>query len=145
MKSKSLASTKAGEDAGLGLDDGDAGGDDATEHIGSKSTQSDNPKQKGAGDNPTKSLVALQNIRAIMQGGKSRKVFFTSTKSGMIQLKVLQVGADAEYEVAIHTASTGILKGAGVVVEVTKGERVEIDLGMKLEYLGALKVVAYEI
>ena len=80
-----------------------------------------------------------------MHGGKSRKVFFTSTKTGIIQLKVLQVGADAEYEVAIHTASAGVLKGAGVVVEVTKGERVEIELGMKQEYLGALKVVAYEI
>ncbi len=80
MKSKSLASTKAGIDAGLGMDDGDIGGDDDTEHMGSKVTQSDNPKQKGAGDNPTKSLVALQNIRAIMQGSKSRKVFFTSTK-----------------------------------------------------------------
>ncbi len=145
MKSKSLASTKAGVDAGLGLDDGDTGGDNDTEHNGSKATQTDNPKQKGSGDNPTKSLVALQNIRAIMRGGKSRKVFFTSTKTGIIQLKVLQVGADAEYEVAIHTASAGVLKGAGVVVEVTKGERVEIELGMKQEYLGALKVVAYEV
>ncbi len=145
MKSKSLASTKAGVDAGLGLDDGDTGGDEDTEHHGSKATQSDNPKQKGAGDNPTKSLVALQNVRAIMQGGKSRKVFFTSTKTGVIQLKVLQVGADAEYEVAIHATSAGLLKGAGVVVEVTKGERVEIELGMQQEYLGALKVVAYEV
>ena len=145
MKSKFLASTKAGLDAGLGLDDGDTGGDDDTEHHGSKATQSDNPKQKGSGDNPTKSLVALQNIRAIMQSGKSRKVFFTSTKTGMIQLKVLQVGADAEYEVAIHNTSAGLLKGAGVVLEVTKDERVEIELGMKQEYLGALKVVAYEI
>jgi hypothetical protein len=58
---------------------------------------------------------------------------------------VLQVGADAEYEVAIHTASAGILKGAGVVVEVIKGERFEIELGMKHECLGALKVVAYEV
>ena len=58
---------------------------------------------------------------------------------------MLQVGADAEYEVAIHSASSGILKGAGVVIEVTKGERVEIELGMKQEYLGALKVVAYEV
>ena len=145
MKSKLLASTKAGVDAGLGLDDGDTGGDEDTEHNGSKATQTDNPMQKGSGDNPTKSLVALQNIRAITQGGKSRKVFFTPTKTGIIQLKVLQVGADAEYEVAIHTASAGVLKGAGVVVEVTKGERVEIELGMKQEYLGALKVVAYEI
>ena len=145
MKSKSLSSTKAGVDSGLGLDDGDAGGDHDTEHHGSKATQSDNPKQKGAGDNPAKSSVALQNVRAIMHGGKSRKVFFTSTKTGIIQLKVLQVGADAEYEVAIHSASTGLLKGAGVVVEVIKGERVEIELGMKQEYLGALKVVAYEI
>ncbi len=145
MKSKSLASTKAGVDAGLGLDDGDTGGDDDTEHNGSKATQSDNPKQKGAGDNLTKSLVALQNVRAIMQGGKSRKVFFTSTKTGIIQLKVLQVGADAEYEVAIHTASAGLLKGSGVIVEVTKDERVEIELGMEKEYFGALKVVAYEI
>ena len=87
----------------------------------------------------------MQNVRAIMQGGKSRKVFFTSTKTGVIQLMVLQVGADAEYEVAIHTASAGLLKDAGVVVEVTKGERVEIELGMKQEYLGALKVVAHEV
>ena len=145
MKSKLVASTKAGLDAGLGLDDGDTGSDEHTEHNGSKATQSDNPKQKGTGDNPTKSLVALQNVRVIMRGGKSRKVFFTSTKSGVIQLKVLQVGADAEYEIAVHTASAGLLKGAGVVVEVIKGERVEIELGMKQEYLGALKVVAYEI
>lgn len=145
MKSKSLASTKVGIDAGLGLDDGDAGGDDADEHHGAKTTQTDNPKQKGAGDSPTKSLVALQNIRAIMQSGKSRKVFFTPTKTGMIQLKMLQVGADAEYEVAIHNTSVGLLKDAGVALEVTKGQRVEIEIAMKQEYLGALKVVAYEI
>lgn len=145
MKAKSLASTKAGVNAGLGLDDGDTGGDEDTGHNGSKATQTDNPMQKGSGDNPTKSMVALQNIRAITQGGKSRKVFFTPTKTGIIQLKVLQVGADAEYEVAIHSASAGVLKGAGVVVEVIKDERVEIELGMKQEYLGALKVVAYEI
>ena len=89
--------------------------------------------------------MALQNIRAILQGGKSRNVFFASTKTGVIQLKVLQVGTDAEYEVAIHLASAGLLKGARVVVEVTKGKRVEIELGMKQEYLGALKVVAYEV
>ena len=145
MKSKSLTSTKAGLDAGLGLDDGDLGGGDDTEHHGSTVTQSDNPKQKGAGDNPTKSLVALQNIRAIMQNGNSRKVFFTPTKTGMIQLKMLQVGADAEYEVAIYNTSDGLLKDAGVALEVIKGQRVEIDIGMKQEYLGALKVVAYEI
>ena len=57
----------------------------------------------------------------------------------------MQVGADAEYEVAINMTSAGLLKGAGVVIEVLKGERVEIELGMKQEYLGALKVVAYEI
>lgn len=80
-----------------------------------------------------------------MQGGKSRKLFFTPTKTGIIQLRLLQVGADAEYEVAIHTASTGVLKSAGVVVDVTKGKRLEIEIGMKQEYLGALKVVAYEV
>lgn len=145
MKSKSLASTKAGLEAGLGLDDGDLGGDDNTEHRGSTVTQSDNPKQKGAGDNPTKSLVALQNVRAIMQNGNSRKIFFTPTKTGVIQLKMLQVGADAEYEVAIHDTSAGLLKDSGVALEVTKGQRVAIEIGMKQEYLGALKVVAYEI
>ena len=41
MKSKLVASTKAGLDAGLGLDDGDTGGDDYTEHQGSKATQTD--------------------------------------------------------------------------------------------------------
>jgi len=145
MKSKSLASTKAGLEAGLGLDDGDLGGDDNTEHRGSTVTQSENPKQKGAGDNPTKSLVALQNVRAIMQNGNSRKIFFTPTKTGVIQLKMLQVGADAEYEVAIHDTSAGLLKDSGVALEVTKGQRVAIEIGMKQEYLGALKVVAYEI
>lgn len=145
MKSRSLASTKAGLEAGLGLDDGDLGGDDNTEHRGSTVTQSDNPKQKGAGDNPTKSLVALQNVRAIMQNGNSRKIFFTPTKTGVIQLKMLQVGADAEYEVAIHDTSAGLLKDSGVALEVTKGQRVAIEIGMKQEYLGALKVVAYEI
>ena len=145
MKSKSLASTKAGIDAGLGLDDGDIGGDEDTGHHGSKPNQTDNPKQKGSGESLTKLSVALQNVRAIMQGGKSRKVFFTPTKTGIIQLKLLQVGADVEYEVAIHNASTGVLKSAGVVVDVTKGERLEIEIGMKQEYLGALKVVAYEV
>ena len=145
MKSKSAASKKAGLDAGLGLDNGDIGGDDDTEYHGSKTTKTDNPKQNGSGENAIKSLVALQNIRAIIQSGNSRKLFFTPTKTGVIQLKVLQVGADAEYEVAIHTSSAGLLKDTGVVVEVTKGERVELELGMKLAYFGALKVVAYEI
>ena len=115
-----------------------------TESSDLKTLDTDFRRYDNLGDNPTKSLVALQNIRAIMQSGKSRKVFFTPTKTGVIQLKVLQVGADAEYEVAIHTASAGLLKDAGVVVEVTKGKRVEIELGMKQEYLGTLKVVAYE-
>lgn len=145
MKFKSAASKKAGLDAGLGLDRGDIGGSDDIEHHVSKTTKTDNPKQQGSGDSPIKSLVALQNIRAIIQSNNSRKVFFTPTKTGVIQLKVMQVGADAEYEVAIYTSSIGLLKDAGVVVEVTKGERVELELGMKQAYFGALKVVAYEI
>ena len=116
-----------------------------TESSDLETLDTDFHRHDNLGDSPSKSLVALQNVRAIMQGGKSRKIFFTSTKTGVILLKVLQVGADAEYEVAIHTASAGILNGVGVVVEVIKGERVEIELSMKQEYLGALKVVAYEV
>lgn len=145
IKAKAPTSAKVGLSAGLGLDDGDAGGDDGTEHGGSKSTQSNNQKQKGSGDNPTKSLVTLQNVRAITLDEKSRKVFFTPTKTAMIQLKVLQVGADAEYEVAIAKTSIGLLKSSVVVLDVKSGERVEIEIDMNQEYLGALKVVAYEI
>ena len=86
-----------------------------TESSDLKPLDTDFRRHDNQGDNPTKSLVALQSIRAILQGGKSRKVFFTSTKTGVSQLKVLQVGTDAEYEVATHLASAGLLKGADVL------------------------------
>ena len=145
IKSKLLASAKAGIDTGFGLDDGDMGGDEDTEHFGTKTTKTDNPKQQGAGDTATKSFVALENVRAIMQGDSSRKVFFTPSKTGMILLKFLQVGADAEYEVAVHNTSVGLLKTSGVALEVVSGKRVEVEIDLNQVYSGALKVVAYEI
>jgi len=80
-----------------------------------------------------------------MQGDSTRKVFFTPAKTGMILLKVLQVGADAEYEVAVHKTSVGLLKTSGVALEVVSGKRVEVEIDLNQSYLGALKVVAYEI
>lgn len=138
-------SPKLGTDSGAGLDEGDTGGDNETDHQGSKVTDSDNPQQKGAGDNAEKSYVELQNIRAVVQNVKSRKVFFTPNKSGLIQLMALQVGADNDYEIAIHDTSDGLLKSGGVVLEAIKGQRMMIEIGLNQEYLGALKVVAYEV
>ena len=90
-------------------------------------------------------MVDINNVRAILTGGKTRKIAFTPVKSGKIILHAKEAGADSDYDVLIVKAGQGALSKGGVILDVQAGSRISIDIELNQDFSGALKVVAHEI
>lgn len=128
---------EAGDDEGGGGRDGSGNGD-GLGGIG----PGEGGSSGGGGD---KVLVEINNIRAPLSNGKSRKISFTPLKSGKINLLVKEAGADVDYDVGIKASSSGTLQNGGVVLDVVSGNRVSINVELDQSFSGALKVIAHEV
>ena len=80
-----------------------------------------------------------------MSGAKERKVAFTPTTTGKLILRILEAGADNDYDVAIASSDAGIVENGGVIIDVNAGRRSTLNIELEEEFSGAVKVVAYEI
>ncbi len=92
-----------------------------------------------------KPFAEIDNVRAIISGSKTIKVSFTPVKSGEIALRLLQAGADTDYDVIVEKCDLGDVHNGRVVVEVEAGKRLSINVELNDKYYGAVKVLAYEI
>jgi len=146
IKSKTQSVDNSGDTGEGGTDDGQNDGGGGADGAGKGDGLGGNGAGSGGSSNGgEKSFVEIANIRAPFMAGLVRKVSFTPLKSGTIGILVKEAGADVDYDVEITKASLGTLKSGGVVIDAISGMRVSIDLELKQNYTGALKVVAYEI
>lgn len=101
--------------------------------------------EPGPGPTSHKVLIGVRNVRSIASGLRTRKVAFTPASSGKISLRLLEAGADADYDVSIVETDKGVVENGGVILDVTAGSRCSLDVELDQDFSGAVKVVAYEI
>ncbi|MCX5871131.1 MAG: hypothetical protein NTY00_10990 [Deltaproteobacteria bacterium] len=131
--------------SGDGEGEGEEGGGGGTGGGGGDGFGGKGDGDGGEGGGTYKSMVDINNVRAILTGAKTRKIAFTPVSSGKIVLHVKEAGADSDYDVAIVKSEQGNLDKGGVILSVQAGTRINLDIELNQEFLGALKVVAHEI
>jgi hypothetical protein len=149
---KNRPSVTIPDDINDGSDDGDSDGSDgagATEKNGdgSNSGDSNGGKVKGGNSGGEKKEspvgVPLKNVRAIVVGPKTRKILFTTEKSGVFQIQIQDSGADANRNLKVITASEGTVKDGGIFnVSASAAERKTIVIDLDEPFQGTLRVVA---
>jgi len=92
-----------------------------------------------------KPFVIINNVRAIPSGSKTRKVAFTPVKSGKISLRLMQAGADTDYDIFVNDSDMGDIQNGCVLIDVVSGQRLSLNVELNQDYLGAIKVVAHEV
>lgn len=103
------------------------------------------PGEGGSSGSSKKVVIPLANVRAIYNGSNKRNIGFTSTVNGRVAIKLQEVGADLDVDVAVSATDIGELNNGTIVLDVEKDKRVLLTVDLKQEFPGALKVVAYEI
>lgn len=140
MKRKPMILSEDGPafDGGSGGGDGDGGG-------GSGGGSADGSGSGGKGP-ASGSLAELSNVRSVIVSPRKRRVAFTPTFDGKMQLSVYEAGADTDRRLTIARSSIGKVK-QGVVkgIKAKQGSRATIELELGVEFLGAMKVVGHEI
>lgn len=125
---------------GGGGKDGEGGGDgNGGSGAGDGGTSSESSSSS------TKPIVAIENVRAITDGGKKRRVWFTPTADGQVALGVMSAGADVDYGLQIATSNVGTIKDGKVILDVVAKSRIALQIDLSDEFKGALKVVAHEV
>jgi hypothetical protein len=92
-----------------------------------------------------KSLVDINNVRAILNGTRTRKLAFTPVKSGKIAVHLKEAGADSDYDISIIKSDKGDITNGGIILDVEAGRRVSLDIELNQDFSGALKAVVYEV
>lgn len=90
-------------------------------------------------------IAEIRNIRALPTGVRTRKIAFTPIKSGKISVRLMEAGADSDYEISVEKAIGFTVKKGRIEIDVSAGSRVMLDVELNRDFLGALKVVANEI
>lgn len=125
------------EGGGGGGKDG-AGGGDGKGGVG------DSADGSGAGGQP-EVQVSLSNPRAVVLTPETRRIGFTSTRSGKVSIALFEVGADSDYPLNVKKSSVGEISNGKILLDLTKNSRSIIDVELAEVFSGALKVVAHEI
>ncbi len=99
----------------------------------------------GTGGGAQVSGVEIKNIRAVPIGLRMRKIGFTPQKTGKVCLRLFEAGADSDYEIPVAKTGVGAVEKGCVILDVMAGSRVSLEIELKQDFLGALKVVAHEV
>ena len=124
-------------------EEGDGNEDGGGRGKGSGGGDGTGGRRRGADSPPA--IVDINNVRAIITSATARKLALTPVKSGKISIHVKEAGADSDYDTAICKTNKGTISDDGVVIDVKAGKRVTLNVELKEEFTGALKVVAYEV
>jgi hypothetical protein len=130
----------AEDGAGGGGSDG-AGGGNTNGGAGNSPAGS----KSGSTSSASLNQVRVVNPRAVVLDARTRKLYITSSHSGLIRVSLYEFGADAEYPIQIESSSVGKPVGGGIEMVVEKNSRVAADIKLKEDYEGAVKVVAHEV
>jgi len=98
----------------------------------------------GAGGQPEEQ-VSLSNPRAVVLTPATRRIGFTSSRSGKVRIALFEVGADSDYPLNVKKSSVGEIFNGKILLDLIKNSRFIIDVELGEEFSGALKVVAHEI
>jgi hypothetical protein len=139
------AAVPQGQGPGSDGDDGEGGGGADGAGGGDSEGGGKGSAPGGQGSSANKPAVSLKNLRAVSTSSKSRRIAFTPIQNGTIAVSLYEAGADSDYELPIKEATVGDIKNGKLILEVEKGSRIMVDVGFKLSFDGALKVVAHEI
>ena len=102
---------------------------------------------KGTGGNGTSSsrVIELNNVRSVPLSEKRRRVAFTPSFSGKLELVLYEAGADTDRRLNVVKSTTGKVKQGTISLPVKKGERLAFDIDLDGSFAGAMKVTGHEI
>lgn len=92
-----------------------------------------------------KAIYKLQNIKAVMKGANSRRIFFTPIATGEIRLQIMGAGADTDHKIDVVKSSEGYIQDGQVIMNVISGRRTNLDIVLGKNFEGSVKVTAYEV
>jgi len=81
-------------------------------------------------------------IEYSQQKGISRRVFFSADVSGKVRLDINAVGLNSPVNLVVNSVDVGVVSGAGVIVDVSNGERYSILVSFDEPYEGPIEVLA---
>jgi hypothetical protein len=104
-------------------------------------------KGTGAGDAGAAGAVTmLKNVRSVAVGPKKRRIGFTPSFDGNIRIALFEAGADADRKLDIKKASQGPIKNGNInKLKVAAGKRTVLEVELTENFVGAMRVVGYEI
>lgn len=120
--------------SGGGGDEGDGGGDGE----GGKGDAAG-----GSGSGAQKPTVLLLNPRAVITAANKRRIAFTASKSGTVDISLFEVGADQDFLIAVRDGNRGTVVDGKLRLSVKGEAREVIEVKLAEEFHGALKVVAH--
>lgn len=90
--------------------------------------------------------VELNNVRSVVIAPKKRRVAFTPTFTGKLNLVVYEAGADTDRHLMITKSSLGkVSQGDIKNIPAKQGNRTVIDLELNADFQGAMKVVGHAV
>ena len=60
-------------------------------------------------------------------------------------VRLMAAGADSDYDLEVMRSDIGTVNKGAVELEVTGGNRINLDVELTQDFSGAVKVVAYEV
>lgn len=121
-------------------------GEDGTGHTSNPDASGNTGgSENSTGGRMQKSLIDINNVRAILTGTRTRKLAFTPIKSGRIAVHLKEAGADSDYDISIITSDKGAITNGGIILDVEAGGRISLDIELNQDFSGALKAVVYEV
>jgi hypothetical protein len=129
---------KEGEEGGAGGQQrgGGSGGNGAGGGSGTGSG--------GKGKSSAKA-VELLNVRSVVLSPKNRRLAFTPTVTGKIEVLVYEAGADTDRQLTVTRSTFGKVRKGVMQMPARQGVRTTLELGLDSDFLGAMKVAAHAI
>ena len=91
------------------------------------------------------STIELLNVRSVVLSPKSRRLAFTPTFSGNMELQIYEAGADTDRQLKVIRSNQGKVRDGLVRLPAKDGVRTTIELGLEADFLGAMKVAAHAV
>jgi hypothetical protein len=128
-----------GEGEGEGGGKGEARGGGGNGEGGDKAGSSGGAQQRrtqGVG-------LPLSDVRAVLLSPNSRRVAFTPTASGVLNIELQDSGADTNYALQVTSSNVGTVKGGRIEqVPAKAGLRCVLDVELAQDFEGTLRIVA---
>jgi uncharacterized membrane protein YgcG len=128
-------------------DVGEEGGSGENENGGGGGSGGGGGKGGGSGGKGSAStrVIELSNVRSVPLSEKRRRIAFTPSFSGKMELVVYEAGADTDRRLNVLKSGMGKVRQGSINLPVRKGERMAFDIDLDGGFHGAMKVVGHEV